>query len=157
MFVRKKPNRSGSTSVVVVEARDGKVRYLKNFGASFNAKEIDDFYFQGKKWIAEQKKQRDMFFEHTRQIEEREVIENLPNKVENILLNGTQMILNPVFDNVGFNAVNDDILRHLVVSRICQPQSKVATVDYLKSYFDEDIELHKIYRYLDKLSDSQKR
>jgi len=44
----------------------------------------------------------------------------------------------------------------LVVSRICHPQSKVATVDYLKSYFDEDVELHKIYRYLDKLSDTQK-
>jgi len=66
------------------------------------------------------------------------------------------MILNPLFNNIGFNAIKDDILRHLVVSRICHPQSKVATVDYLKSYFDEDVELHKIYRYLDKLSDTQK-
>ena len=66
------------------------------------------------------------------------------------------MILNPLFDNIGFNAIDDNILRHLVVSRLCQPQSKVATVDYLKSYFDEDIELHKIYRYLDKLSDTQR-
>jgi len=49
-----------------------------------------------------------------------------------------------------------DVLRHLVVSRICQQQSKVATVDYLKSYFDEDVDLNKIYRYLDKLSDTQK-
>ena len=48
------------------------------------------------------------------------------------------------------------MLKHLVVSRICQPQSKVATVNYLKSYFDEDVDLNKIYRYLDKLSDSQK-
>jgi hypothetical protein len=44
----------------------------------------------------------------------------------------------------------------LVVSRICHPRSKVATVDYLKSYFDEDVELHKIYRYLDKLPDNRK-
>jgi transposase len=146
----------GQAAQVSLWWKDGKVRYLKNFGAGFDAKEIDDFCFQGKKRIAEQRKQRDMFFEHTRQIEEREVIENLLNKVENSLLNGTQMILNPVFDNVGFNAINDAILRHLVVSCICQPQSKVATVDYLKSYFDEDIELHKIYRYLDKLSDTQK-
>ncbi|MDR0829578.1 MAG: hypothetical protein LBN95_05650, partial [Prevotellaceae bacterium] len=33
-------------------------------------------------------------------------------------------------NNIGFNAISDDILRHLVVSRICQPQSKVATVDF---------------------------
>jgi transposase len=44
----------------------------------------------------------------------------------------------------------------LVVSRICQPRSKVATVDYLKSYFDEDVDLNKLYRYLDKLNDTQK-
>ncbi|GHT24772.1 hypothetical protein AGMMS4957_18350 [Bacteroidia bacterium] len=39
---------------------------------------------------------------------------------------------------VGFDKIDDEILKHLVVSRICQPRSKVATVDYLKSYYDED-------------------
>lgn len=33
--------------------------------------------------------------------------------------------------------------------------SKLATVDYLQSYFDEDVQLHKIYRYLDKLYNTQ--
>jgi hypothetical protein len=33
--------------------------------------------------------------------------------------------------------------------------SKKATVDYLKSYFDEDVNLSKIYRYMDKLYNSQ--
>jgi transposase len=33
--------------------------------------------------------------------------------------------------------------------------SKSATVDYLKSYFDEDLQLYKIYRYLDKLYNTQ--
>jgi hypothetical protein len=156
MFIRRKPNRSGSTSVVVVEKRAGKTCYLKTIGVSSDAQEIEDLYFHGKKWIFEQKGTRDMFLEQVRQKEERKVVENLLNKVENILLNGTQMILNPLFDNIGFNSIDDDILRHLVVSRICQPQSKVATVDYLKSYFDEDVELHKIYRYLDKLNDTQR-
>jgi hypothetical protein len=156
MFVRKKPNRSGSTSVVVVEARNSKVCYLKNFGTSSEAKEIEELFFQGKKWMEDQLGQRDLFLEYARKVEEREVVENLLSKVENILINGTQMILNPVFDNIGFNSIDDGILRHLVVSRICHPQSKVATVDYLKSYFDEDVDLNKIHRYLDELSDAQK-
>jgi hypothetical protein len=59
--------------------------------------------------------------------------------------------LNELFNLVGFNAIDDDILKHLVVARLCQPASKAGTVDYLKSYFDEDLELHKIYRYLDRL------
>jgi hypothetical protein len=72
----------------------------------------------------------------------------LLSNVENILLNGTQLILNEVFNLVGFDAIDDDILRHLVIAHLCQPTSKAGTVDYLKSYFDEDLELHKIYRYL---------
>ena len=36
-----------------------------------------------------------------------------------------------------------------------QPQSKVATVEYLKSYFAEDVQLHNIYRYMDKLYNTQ--
>jgi hypothetical protein len=77
------------------------------------------------------------------------------DNVENILLNGTQFILNPVFKHVGFEAVDDDILKHLVIARLCQPTSKAGTVDYLQSYFDEDIELFKIYRHLDKLYNTQ--
>ncbi len=78
------------------------------------------------------------------------------DKIEQILINSTQLILNSGFKTIGFDKINDEILKHLVVSRICQPQSKLATVDYLKSYFDENVELHKIYRYLDKLNDTQK-
>jgi len=156
MFVRKKKNISGVISVQVIDKSTGKYRVAKTIGSSSDVQVVEDLYFQGKKWISQQKCERDMFLEHARKVEEKEVVENLLNKVENILLNGTQMILNPLFNNIGFNAIKDDILRHLVVSRICHPQSKVATVDYLKSYFDEDVELHKIYRYLDKLSDTQK-
>ena len=156
MYVRKKANRSGSTSVVVVSKKAGKVHYLKTLGVSSESAEIEELYLQGKKWISQQKGERDMFLEYARKREEKEVVSSLLSKVENILLNGTQLILNPVYENIGFSRVNDDILKHLVVSRICQPGSKVATVDYLQSYFDEDIDLHRIYRYLDKLSDTQK-
>lgn len=100
--------------------------------------------------------QRDMFYEQLRNGEEKSVVENLLDKIEHILINGTQLILNPVYQSIGFDKIDDDVLKHLVVSRICQPQSKVATVDYLKSYFDEDVDLNKIYRYLDKLSNNQK-
>ena len=137
MYVRKKPNRSGSTSVVVIEKRNSKCHYLKTIGVSSDAKEIEDLYLRGKKWILGQKGERDMFLEHARQGEEKTIIEVFLSKVEHVLLNGTQLILNPVYQNIGFDKINDGILKHLVVSRICQPQSKVATADYLKSYFDQ--------------------
>ncbi len=43
----------------------------------------------------------------------------------------------------------------MVIARLSQPMSKSATVEYLKSYFDEDLQLHKIYRYMDKLYNTQ--
>jgi hypothetical protein len=79
----------------------------------------------------------------------------LLDNIENILLNGTQLILNQVFKQTGFDAVDDTVLKHLSVPRICRPSSKSGTVDCLKSYYDEDAALQKIYRYLDKLHSTQ--
>jgi hypothetical protein len=56
-----------------------------------------------------------------------------------------------VYDSIGYDAIDDYILRQLVISRLSQPMSKSATVEYLKSHFDEDLNLDKIYRYMDKL------
>ena len=72
-----------------------------------------------------------------------------------MLINGTQLLLNQIYDNIGFNRIPDEILRHLVIARVSQPGSKLATVDYLKSYYDEDVDLNHIYRYMDKLYNTQ--
>jgi len=109
MYVCKKSNRSGSISVVVIEKNNGKVCYLKTMGVSSDANEIEELYVQGKKWIMEQTGQRDMFFEHARQKEEKEIVKGFLDKVEHILLNGTPLILNPVYHNIGFDKINDDV------------------------------------------------
>ena len=155
MFVRKKKNRSGTTSIVVADKSQGRFCELKTIGVSSDENEIADFYQQGKLWIATHCGDRDMFAEAEKEREENQVVEYLLSNVENILLNGAQLILNHVFKIIGFDAIDDDILRHLVIARLCQPASKAGTVDYLKSYFDEDVELHKIYRYLDRLYNTQ--
>lgn len=156
MFVRKKKNPSGVVSIQVIDKSHGHYRVLKTIGSSSDVSEVENLYSLGKKWISDRLGERDMFTEQDRECEEQRTIDHLLNNIENILLNGTLLVLNPVFELTGFNKIEDTILKHLVISRICQPQSKVATVDYLKSYFDEDVDLNKIYRYLDKLHDGQK-
>jgi transposase len=151
MYIRKKRNRSGSISIVVVDKSSGRYRELRTVGVGSDEKEIEALCLKGKKWISAHCGIRDMFAIAEQEREERQVTEYLLNNVENILLNGTQLILNEVFRLVGFDAIDDNILKHLVIARLCQPSSKAGTVDYLKSYFDEDVELHKIYRYLDQL------
>jgi hypothetical protein len=155
MFIRKKKNRSGSTSVVVVDKSNGQFREVKTIGVSADENVISELCQAGKKWIYEQKGERDMFTIYEQQREEKQVTDYLLGNIENILLNGTQLILNRVFKLVGFDAIDDEVLKHLVAGRLSQPSSKAGTVDYLKSYFDEDANLNKIYRYLDRLHSTQ--
>ena len=61
-----------------------------------------------------------------------------------------------LFDEIGFNAVKDDLFRHLVLTRLCYPASKLKTVNYLFRYKGLTIDVESIYRYLDKLNSRQK-
>lgn len=155
MFVRKKKNRSGTTSIVVVNKAHGKFKEVKTIGVSKDNLQIDNLIKQAHKWIAIQSGIQDIFQQVAKEKEEKQVTEYLLSNIDNILINGTQLILDKVYRLTGFNKIDDDLLRHLVIARLSQPMSKSATVDYLKSYFDEDVQLHKIYRYLDKLYDTQ--
>jgi transposase len=155
MFVRKKKNPSGIISVQVIDKSQGTYRVVKTIGNSSDTSIIDELYRQGKRWISQHLGEQDIFEQATRESEEKQVVDYLLSNVENILINGTQLILDKVFKSIGFDELNDDILKHLVTARLSQPLSKSATVNYLKSYFDEDVQLHMIYRYLDKLYNTQ--
>lgn len=155
MFVRKKKNRSGSTSIVVVNKAYGRVNYIKTIGISSDEQEIEQLLFKGQEYIHNLGGQKDLFVNYTEQLNEELLTSQVVSNIENVLLNGTQLILNRIYKRIGFDKIDDQILKHLAVARLSQPMSKAATVDYLKSHFEEDVNLSKIYRYLDILHNSQ--
>jgi len=156
MFVRRKKNRSGSTSVVVVDKRGGKFKKLHTVGIGHTPDEVDELFCQGHKWIQNRLGILELDFEGAdRKSDEIAAAEKFLGNIDSILLNGAKLIINKVYDTVGFNKIPDDVLRHLVVARLCQLMSKMVTAEYLKSHFDEDLHLSKIYRYLDKLYNSR--
>jgi hypothetical protein len=61
MFVRKKRNRAGSTSVVIVSKVSGKTRYIKTIGISFHEQEISRLYQEGLLYIQQYGGQMDLF------------------------------------------------------------------------------------------------
>jgi hypothetical protein len=105
MFIRKKKNRSGTTSIVVVEKRKGAYREIISIGTSSDPSEIESFCHQTKKWISRHLGDQDVFEVHDRAIEEKQVTEYLLSNIENILLNGVQLILNKVFKLIGLDAI----------------------------------------------------
>ena len=120
-------------------------------GTGADATEVAELVEQGKAWIRRQNAIPDLFDKYELEKAERESVEKFLSNIENILLNGARLILNRVYSLIGFDRINDRILKDLVVARTCQPRSKAATAACLKSHFDEDIDLNKIYRYLDSL------
>lgn len=156
MFVRKKKNRSGSTSVIIVDKHGGKFKELHTVGIGHDESEVEQLCVEGRIWIKKHLGIKEIDFEEPNHKElERKNAERVLDNIDGILLNGAKLILDKVFDSIGFNQVKDDILRHLVIARLCEPMSKMATADYLKAHFDEDVNLSKIYRYMDKLYNTQ--
>ncbi len=69
---------------------------------------------------------------------------------------GTELLLGKIFDEIGFNKIKDDLFRQLVIARLCYPVSKLKTTDYLSKYQFIEVGVQVVYRYLDKLYNSQK-
>ena len=156
MFVREKKNRSGRISVVVVSKQSGRYREVHTLGVSSDPATIKHLRQQGLLWIKQNSGLPDLFTRNEEERFEQDSIDYFFNHIDNILLNGVLLLLNQVFKLIGFDRIEDTIFRQLVISRICQPSSKAATVAYLKSHFDEDVQLYKVYSYLDKLHDTHK-
>ena len=161
MFVKKKPNRSGSTTVVVVEKEKGASRYLRTIGTSSDPTEIAEYVRQGEAYIvscsAALNPELDFDGAGERAAAEKlEATEDVLSRIENVYHDAPKRILDQVFDAVGFHTVSDEIFRSLVTARLSFPSSKRATVEYLKGCFAEDYDLYKIYRYLDRLNDTKR-
>ena len=160
MFIKKKKNRSGTISIVVAEKTKGSYKELVTIGIAKDANDIDSLVNDGREWISKEESRRhpqlDLYGEEREACDrEREEVRRVLSQVSNILLNGCDLILDRTFDRIGFNRIDDDVFRKLVKARLAYPTSKAATVEYLKNHFDEDVDLSRIYRYLDKLSDHQ--
>jgi transposase len=67
------------------------------------------------------------------------------------------MVLGKLFDQIGFNAIKDELFRHLVIARLIYPVSKLKTIDYLQKYKGITLDVNDIYRYMDKLQSRQIR
>ena len=140
--------------MVVVDKSSGKFKELTTIGVSSSPEELDELERKARHWIDHHTGQLSLDFDESEKV--LRAVKDTISRVDRTLHNTPQVILNHIYDSIGFNAIDDEILRHLVIARVCQPQSKVATVEYLKSYFDEDVRLHNIYRYMDKLYNTQR-
>src|SRR5215831_9503688 len=154
MFVRKKKNKSGVISIQVIDKSSGKYKVIKTIGSSADASRVEHFYQRALFELPKLTGQSEINFD----IEKEEaLIKMFFESIEELKLIGPELVLGKLFNEIGFNAIRDELFRHLVITRMVYPVSKLKTIDYLYKYKNIYIEKDKIYRYLDKLNNKYKK
>lgn len=136
---------------MVVDKSSGKYKELVSIGTSKDAEKINKFYELGKQWIKDRTGLVELDFN-----DYRKQTEQFIHQIDKLLINGTELLLTRIYNVIGFSKIADDIFRHLVLSRLSFPGSKRATVEYLKDYYDFEVDINKLYRYLDETYNSYK-
>ena len=153
MFVRKKKNKSGSISVQVIDTSGKTDRLLKSFGSTNDINKLKELQEQARKFISEINHQEEINFEYN---EDKIFLEHFKSGLRNIQMIGPELILGKIYNQIGFNKIEDELFRHLIISRLVFPLSKLKTSEYLMRYQNVIVKADQIYRYLDKLEDKQK-
>jgi hypothetical protein len=151
MFIRKNPGRKGAVSVQIMEKVSGKMRVVRTIGTSSNPETIKILYLRAK---AELHSGQLSIFSSVSDVAVEAFINSLSNSAITVV--GPEIIFGKVFDRIGFGEIEEAIFRHLVVSRIVFPGSKLKTMEYLRLFHQVEVPRDQIYRFLDKLEASLK-
>lgn len=151
MFIRKKNNPNGSTTIQVIDKSSGSYRVVQNFGVATSHAEQEKKILQANLWIKQKTGVKDFDF-----FEEDKLVELFVDSIQSLKREGIELLLGKIFDDIGFNQITDPIFKQLVLYRLVYPSSKLKTTEYLYRYHQIYWDENKIYRYLDKLYNSQK-
>ena len=152
MFIRRKPNKSGTFSIEVISKRGGKNLVVRRFGSSRDEAELRSFERKAQQWIDDQRGPRLPF-----SWEKDDVISDFMSTLSNsqVRVYGPELVYGSLYDRIGYNAIEDEMFRHLVVCRLFTPGSKLKTMDYLWRYLHVSVSRHKVYSFIDRLGPSE--
>lgn len=149
MFVRELKNRSGSISIQIISKSRGKYKIVKTLGSATTRQEIERLSRLAQQEIERLSEPLTLFSSPDDVLVEK-VFESLHNS--SIQTVGPELVFGKIFDYIGFNQIGEELFRHLVVSRLAFPLSKLKTLEYLYRYQGVSLDLDAVYRFLDKLN-----
>lgn len=154
MFVRKKKNKSGTISVQIIDKSSG-YKVVRTIGSSKDNDEVSRFVKKAKQSIYTNQGRQTVFSFETKTNEAiKEFLKRLSNGQIRVI--GPELILGTLFDRLDFNVIKEELFRHIVIARLAYPVSKLKTVDYLRRYQGINVDIDKVYRFLDALNDRYK-
>ena len=126
---------------------------MKTLGSSTNEQDILKLSYLAKQEIERLSYQPKLFISEKDTIVE-QVFSSLNNA--NIKTVGPELVFGRIYDSIGFGNIKEDLFRHLVISRMAFPLSKLKTIDYLYRFQGVLLDIDTVYRFLDKLNNNLK-
>ncbi len=128
MFIRKNRNRTGSHPVQIVPKSSGKYKLIKTIGSGRTEQELQKLTYLAKQELERLSQQPKLFIS-----EMDSIVESVFSTMDNASIRtvGAELIFGRIYDHIGFGSIGGDLFRHLVISRIVFPLSKLKTVEYL--------------------------
>jgi len=147
VFVRRKRNKSGTTSIQIVEKRGRRNVVVRSVGCSSDDEKLKRVETQARTELEAMIPQLSLDFGGSDR--ERAAIGLLSGG--SVKAAGPDLILGKIFDSIGFNALPEDLFKEIVLARLVYPASKLRTTEYLLQHQGKEVDVERIYRFLDKL------
>jgi transposase len=148
VYLRRKRNKSGTISVQVIHKSHGRYRVLHSLGAAVLEEELLELERQGRTWIEHTSQQVPLLDTQRDQWAEAFMGTMRNDQVHMI---GPELVFGARYDALGYGALQDPMLRHMVLARLAFPGSKLRTVDYLRRFQGIEVSVDRLYRSLDRL------
>ncbi len=149
MFIRKKRNSSGSVSVQIISKSSGRYKVVQSIGCGRSEQQVQKLIYLARQELKRLSQQLDLFVSENDTVVEQVFSELCNSSISTV---GPELIFGKIYDSIGFNAIKEKMFRHLVISRLAFPLSKLKTIDYLYRYQGVVLSIDAVYRFLDKLN-----
>jgi hypothetical protein len=142
VFIRRKKNKSGSSSIQIIDKSSGKYLVVATLGCAKDEEQERLLIEQAYELFPALTKQGQFDFKFS---EDDIFLQQIREGFRKIHVIGPELVLGKIFDDVGYNRIPDSLFRHLVITRLIYPGSKLKTAEYLQRYKGIYISTDKIY------------
>ncbi|MDH6353867.1 hypothetical protein M2132_000184 [Dysgonomonas sp. PH5-45] len=135
MFIRQKRNKSGSISIQIISKSEGRYKVVQSIGSGKSEQELSVLMLKARSALKQLEGNLELFTD-----EEESNYEHILSSISNnqIQVIGPELIYGRLFDKIGYNRIEAKLFRHLVITRLYNPGSKLKTIDYLSNYLGEN-------------------
>lgn len=148
--LRKVKTGSGSIAVQVGSYRGNRFNLAKHIGSAQDSQKLSELIAVAREYIRSRSPQLAFDFE-SQATQSTEILFKRGLRIASGRLTAAYTCLNQAYSQVGFNRLNNRLLKHLVMIRVLEPASKIKSIRLLKKYFHLDYKKTGVFRQLAKL------